>query len=162
MPGLILATATSDNTAGGAILTFAFPLGLFVVIVAALYLVLGRPHRRVPAGLTPVATSATVEAPRGGVARGASVAAGLPTAVGGGGAENPVEPAGGVRRPEPGDGTPGAGATADDDTAAPAADTGTGQQAGETGAGNVSGQEPTPPDSGDPQHRMTDGTEDSE
>ena len=104
MPGLILATATSDNTPGGAILTFAFPLGLFVVIVVVLYLLLGRPHRRVPAALTPVATWATSAAPRAEVARGASVAAGLPTAAGGGGAENPVAagrrgtPAGARRR----------------------------------------------------------------
>jgi hypothetical protein len=160
---LILATATSDNTPAGAILTFAFPLGLFVVIVVVLYLLLGRPHRRVPADLTPVATPAAIAAPRAEAARGASVAAGLPTAVGGGGAENPVEPAGGVRRPEPGSGTPGGGATAgDDDTAAAAADTGTGEQARRTGASNVSGQDATPADSGDPQHRGTDGTEASE
>ncbi len=162
MPGLILATATSDNTPGGAVLTFAFPLGLFVVIVVILYLWLGRPHRRVPADLTPVATAATVEAPRAEVARGASVAAGLPTAAGGGGAESPVEPAGGVRRPEPGGGTPGAGATADDGTAATTADTGTGEQAGSTGAGNVSGQDAAPADGGDPEHGTTDGTEASE
>jgi hypothetical protein len=163
VPGLILATATSDNTPGGAILTFAFPLGLFVVIVVVLYLLLARPHRRVPAALTPVATSATATAARAEVARGASVAAGLPTAVGGGGAENPVEPAGGVRRPEPGGGTPGAGATAAGaGPAEPAADTGTGGQAGGTVASNVSGQDATPADNGDPQHRTTDGTEASE
>ncbi len=52
MPGLILATVTPDNTPGGANLTFAFPIILFVVIVAVLYLWLGRPHRRVPANLT--------------------------------------------------------------------------------------------------------------
>ncbi len=105
MPGLILATATSDNTPGGAILSFAFPLALFVVIIVVLYLWLGRPHRRVPAHqVTLVGTAATTDAPHPEVARGASVAAGLPTAVGGGGAESAVEPAGGVRKAE-GNGT---------------------------------------------------------
>ena len=102
MPGLILATVTPDNTPGGANLTFAFPILLFVVIGVILYLWLGRPHRRVPADLTPVGSAAT--APQPEVARGASVAAGLPTAVGGGGAESAIEPAGGVRKAE-GNGT---------------------------------------------------------
>ena len=73
---------------------------MFVVIVVVLYLWLFRPHRRVPADLTPVGSTATADAPQPEVARGASVAAGLPTAVGGGGAEAEVEPAGGVRRAE--------------------------------------------------------------
>jgi hypothetical protein len=126
VPGLILATVTPDNTPGGAVLTFAFPLGLFVIIVVVLYLWLGRPHRRVPADLTPVGSSATVDAPHPGVARGASVAAGLPTAVGGGGAESAVEPAGGVRKAE------------DNGTSAPAAGT-EGPAAGtsETAAGTT-------------------------
>ena len=102
MPGLILATVTPDNTPGGANLTFAFPILLFVVIGVILYLWLGRPHRRVPADLTPVGSAAT--APQPEVARGASVAAGLPTAVGGGGAESASEAAGGVRKAE-GNGT---------------------------------------------------------
>ena len=118
MPGLILATVTPDNTPGGANLTFAFPIILFVVIVVVLYLWLGRPHRRVPADLTPVGSSATADAPQAEVARGASVAAGLPTAVGGGGAESEIEPAGGVRKAE-GNGTSAAAA----DTEAPAAAT---------------------------------------
>jgi hypothetical protein len=118
VPGLILATVTPDNTPGGANLTFAFPIILFLVIVVVLYLWLGRPHRRVPADLTPVGSSATTDAPQPEVARGASVAAGLPTAVGGGGAESEIEPAGGVRKDE-GNGTSVPAA----DTEAPAAGT---------------------------------------
>ncbi len=176
MPGLILATATSDNTPGGAILTFAFPLGLFVIIAVVLYLWLFRPHRRVPAAQTPVGSTATVDAPHAEVARGASVAAGLPTAVGGGGAEDAVEPAGGVRKAEgTGASAPAAdteapaaqqsetaaGTTESSGTAGPAADTGAGPAAAGTGTGNVSGQEPAP-DAGDPARGTTDGTEASE
>jgi hypothetical protein len=176
VPGLILATVTPDNTPGGAVLSFAFPLGLFVVIVAVLYLWLGRPHRRVPADLTPVATSATIDAPHPEAARGASVAAGLPTAVGGGGAESPAEPAGGVRKTEDnGVSAPVTGAddsaaeapetttgtTASPGTADPAEDSGAGTSAADTGTGNVSGQE-TGPEAGDPERGTTDGTEASE
>ena len=176
MPGLILATVTPDNTPGGANLTFAFPIILFVVIVVVLYLWLGRPHRRVPADLTPVGGSATTDAPQPEVARGASVAAGLPTAVGGGGAESEIEPAGGVRRDE-GNGasavaadteapaaatseTP-AGAAEQPGTAGPAADSGGGTSAADGATGNVSGQEPAP-DAADPQRGTADGTEASE
>jgi hypothetical protein len=111
---LILATVTPDNTPGGANLTFAFPIGLFVVVAVVLYLWLGRPHRRVPAG--------------------------LPAAAGGGGAESAVEPAGGVRKA----GSNGASAAATDTEGPAAADTGAGGSAPDTGTGNVSGQEPAP------------------
>lgn len=177
MPGLILATVTSDNTPGGAVLTFAFPLGLFVIIVVVLYLWLGRPHRRVPAHqVTPVGTGATTDAPHPEVARGASVAAGLPTAVGGGGAESAVEPAGGVRKAEgngtsaPAAGTEGpaagtsetaAGTTEPSGTVGPAADSGGGTSAADSGTGNVAGQD-TAPEASDPERGTTDGTEASE
>ena len=95
--GSILATVTPDNTPGGAVLTFALPLGLFVVVAAALYLLFSRPHRRIPAAQAPVHTSATAAIADPETARGAAIAAGLPTAAGGGGAESQVEPAGGVR-----------------------------------------------------------------
>jgi hypothetical protein len=181
VPGLILATVTPDNTPGGAVLTFAFPLGLFVVIAAVLYLWLGRPHRRVPADLTPVATSAAIGAPHPEAARGASVAAGLPTAVGGGGAESPIEPAGAVRKtedngvsaPVTGAGGPAAGTsetttgtTASPGTADPAEDSGAGPSAADTGTGNVSGQETgqeaADPERGTTERGTTDGTEASE
>jgi hypothetical protein len=176
VPGLILATVTPDNTPGGANLTFAFPIILFVVIVVILYLWLGRPHRRVPANLTPVGSSATADAPHPEVARGASVAAGLPTAVGGGGAESEIEPAGGVRKaedngvsaPAPGTGAPAAGTpetaagTAEPPrTAGPLADSGGGTSAADGGTGNVSGQD-TAPDAADPERGTLDGTEASE
>jgi hypothetical protein len=129
---LILATVTPDNTPGGANLTFAFPIGLFIVIGVILYLWLGRPHRRVPAG--------------------------LPVAAGGsGGAESAAEPAGGIKKA----GSNEASAAATDTEGPAAADTGAGGSAPDTGTGNVSGQEPAP-GTADPERGTTDGTEASE
>ncbi len=48
MPGLLLAQATSDNAPGGAYFSFWFPLGLFVLVAAILWVLYSRPHRRVP------------------------------------------------------------------------------------------------------------------
>ena len=48
MPGSILATGTLDHVDGGAVLTFAFPVALFVVVAVVLYLRFSRPHKRVP------------------------------------------------------------------------------------------------------------------
>ena len=48
MPVTILAIGTSDSADGGAILTFAFPVALFVVVAVILYLLFSRPHRRIP------------------------------------------------------------------------------------------------------------------
>jgi hypothetical protein len=53
VPGPILAVATSDNTPAGAVLTFALPLGLFIIVAVVLYLRFARPHARVPAVLAP-------------------------------------------------------------------------------------------------------------
>jgi hypothetical protein len=52
-----LAAANANWNAGGSILTFYFPVGLFVVIAVLLYLQLSRPHK-VP-GHRQLATSAT-------------------------------------------------------------------------------------------------------
>jgi hypothetical protein len=41
----VLAAANANWNAGGSILTFYFPIGLFVVIAALLYLQFGRPHK---------------------------------------------------------------------------------------------------------------------
>ncbi len=51
MPGYLLAAGiTPDNTPHGYNLTFAFPMLLFIIIGATLYVVLfARPHSRVPA-----------------------------------------------------------------------------------------------------------------
>ena len=95
MPGLILASATSDSADGGAVLTFAFPVALFVVVAVILYLRFSRPHRRVPA--RPILMPARAAAPDAGTARAAAVAAGQPTAAGGGSTESAVEPAGATR-----------------------------------------------------------------
>jgi hypothetical protein len=45
---LILAAVTPDNTPHGYNLTFAFPMLLFAIIAAVLYLLFSRPHRRTP------------------------------------------------------------------------------------------------------------------
>jgi hypothetical protein len=60
VPGLILADATSDNAPGGAVLTFAFPVILFAVIAVILYLLLSRPHRRIPSQRVVVASGGAV------------------------------------------------------------------------------------------------------
>jgi hypothetical protein len=99
MPGLILASATSDSADGGAVLTFAFPVALFVVVAVILYLRFSRPHRRVPA--RPILMPARAAAPDAGTARAAAVAAGLPTAAGGGSTES------GATRGSAGDDGPG-------------------------------------------------------
>jgi hypothetical protein len=44
VPGVLAATAGSDWTEGGALFTFYFPVGLFIVVAAALYLGFSRPH----------------------------------------------------------------------------------------------------------------------
>jgi hypothetical protein len=96
VPGLILAQATSDNVPGGAILTFAFPIILFAVIATALYFLLfARPHPRVPAER--VSLAAATGAPGPAASHAAAVAAGLPTASGGGSAESAAEPHGAKR-----------------------------------------------------------------
>jgi hypothetical protein len=135
MPGLILASVTSDSADGGAILTFAFPVALFVVVAVILYLRFSRPHRRVPA--RPILMTAHAPAPDAGTARAAAVAAGLPTAAGGGAAESAVEPAGATR-----------------------------DSAGDDGPGNVAGGEPAevggePAEAGgaDQEASTADGTE---
>jgi hypothetical protein len=97
VPGLILAQATSDNVPGGAILTFAFPVILFAIIATTLYFMLfARPHPRVPAERVSLA-AATRWAPGAAATQGAAVAAGMPTASGGGSAESAAEPHGANR-----------------------------------------------------------------
>lgn len=95
MPETVLAIATSDNAPGGAILTFAFPVILFVVIGTVLYMLLFRPHHRVPAGHVGLASATATPEP--GAAHAAAVAAGMPTASGGGLAETAAEPHGAKR-----------------------------------------------------------------
>jgi hypothetical protein len=132
VPITLLAQSTSDNAPGGAVPTFAFPIILFAIIATVLYtLLFARPHRRVPSRRIALA-SATSGAPEPGVAHAAAVAAGLPTASGGGAAESATEPAGAKR-----------------DTVADAADDGT------TTSGSVSGEAD---DQADPEQ----GTEASE
>ena len=117
MPITILAQSSSDNAPGGAVLTFAFPIILFAIIAVVLYyLLFARPHRRVPSRRI-VLASAAPGAPEAGAAHASAVAAGMPTASGGGATESATEPAGAKR-----------------DTAADAAD------GSADGTGNVSGE----------------------
>jgi hypothetical protein len=94
MAGTVVA-AVPDNIEAGSYLTFAFPLLLFCVIGAALYILLfRRPHARVPARR--IVPAADAGAPSPEAAHAAAVAGGLPTAEGGGSAESGIEPAGAV------------------------------------------------------------------
>lgn len=97
MPGSILAEVTSDNTASGSILTAVFPVLIFIVVAAILYMRFSRPHRRVPARAVVAPGTVSHEVPDPETARAAAVAAGLPTAAGGGVAESAIEPAGAPR-----------------------------------------------------------------
>src|SRR5258707_14426523 len=110
MPGSILASATSDNAPGGAVLTFAFPVILFAVIAVILYVLFSRPHRRIPSRRVVMAT-ASAAAPSAESAHGAAVAAGMPTASGGGSTESVAEAAGAKlgtsTAPDPGETTTG-------------------------------------------------------
>jgi hypothetical protein len=125
VPITILAQSTSDNAPGGAVLTFAFPIILFAIIASVLYWILfARPHPRVPSKRIALAGTAA-GAPEPGASHAASVAAGLPTASGGGAAESATEPAGAKR-----------------DTLADAEDGGT------TTTGSMSGGEADQPEQG--------------
>jgi len=44
VPGVLAAATGSDWSSGGSLLTFYFPIGLFVVVAATLYLLFTRPH----------------------------------------------------------------------------------------------------------------------
>lgn len=93
MPVLNLAVINPDNTPHGYNWTFAFPMILFLVIAAILYLLFTRPHRRVPPRrIAPAAVSA--EAPEADAARAASIAGGLSLGAGGGATESVHEAAG--------------------------------------------------------------------
>jgi hypothetical protein len=43
-----LLAQTSDNAGGGALLSLWFPLGLFIIVAAVLWVIYARPHSRVP------------------------------------------------------------------------------------------------------------------
>jgi uncharacterized protein (DUF58 family) len=82
LPGLLLAQATSDNAPEGAYFTLWFPLGLFIIVVAILWVLYARPHRRVPArpvaparagGGAPSAGDATAAVQAGSPGSGAAV-----------------------------------------------------------------------------------------
>jgi hypothetical protein len=79
---MIAATATgSDWNAGGSIMTFFAPVGLFVVVAVILFLLFSRPHRRIPArrALTPVhaGVESSVEPAGAALAPGADGVSGL-------------------------------------------------------------------------------------
>jgi phosphotransferase system glucose/maltose/N-acetylglucosamine-specific IIC component len=72
VPGLILAGVTPDNTPSGYYWTFLFPMLLFIVIAAVLYMLFSRPHRRVPGRR--IASAAAGAAPSAEVAQATAAA----------------------------------------------------------------------------------------
>jgi hypothetical protein len=109
------ATAASGWSLSGSILTFAFPMGLFIVAAAVLYLQFSRPHQ-IPGHRKLVPAQAAPPDP--GTAQAMAAAGGMGTAVGGGAAPLAHEPAGAPEAAEaavqddggppgqPGDGSP--------------------------------------------------------
>jgi ribose/xylose/arabinose/galactoside ABC-type transport system permease subunit len=57
VPGVLAAATGSDWSSGGSLLTFYFPVGLFIVVAVSLYLELSRPHA-IP-GRKPLAAGGT-------------------------------------------------------------------------------------------------------
>jgi hypothetical protein len=93
VPGLILAGVNPDNTPSGYNWTFLFPMLLFILIAAVLYMLFSRPHRRVPG--QPI-TSALGGAPSAEIAQAASVTGGLSVAPDAGTSASVHEPEGAV------------------------------------------------------------------
>jgi hypothetical protein len=99
----MLAQATSDNAAGfAAYFTFWFPLGLFVVVGAILWVLYSRPHRRVPPRR--LAPAQAGGAGRGSTATGSAPAANRREEPGGSGQPGAPQQRGQPERP---DGQPG-------------------------------------------------------
>jgi len=71
VPGVIAAATGSDWNAAGSLLTFYFPVGLFVIVAGTLYLLLSRPHQRVPAYRGPAAGHAGTDDAAAGTAAAA-------------------------------------------------------------------------------------------
>ena len=95
MAGPIVAAVTPDNIPGGSILTFAFPMALFIVAAVVLYLLFTRPHQ-VPGHKKLAAARASTGAPgtrqrvsAGGSGAGSSAGTGGSAA--GGGSTAPAE-----------------------------------------------------------------------
>ncbi len=128
MPGSIL--AVSINSQGGSVLTFAFPVGVFIVVSVVLYMAFSRPHQ-VP-GHRELAP-AQPGPPDKGTAEAMAVAAGLDTAAGGGGGSMAAEP----------HGAPEAAAAAEEGAATETAQAaGSTKAAGATDAGTTEGTGP--------------------
>jgi hypothetical protein len=89
---VIYTTAATNWSLSGSILTFAFPMVLFIVAATVLYLLFSRPHR-IPghSELVP----AQVAPPDRGTAHSMAAAAGLTTAAGSGADPLAHEPGGG-------------------------------------------------------------------
>lgn len=93
MAGPILAIVSPDNVPGGSILTFAFPMALFIVAAVVLYLLFTRPHQ-VPGHKKLASARASSGVPADGDDESGARAAG--SAAGGGNAA----PAEGAKAPE--------------------------------------------------------------
>jgi hypothetical protein len=99
VPGVIHATAATNWSLNGSILTFAFPMLLFILASAVLYRLLWWPHR-IPghSDLVPASTAP----PDLGTAHTMAAAAGLTTAAGAGAQPLPHEPHGATEVADPG------------------------------------------------------------
>jgi hypothetical protein len=122
--GLIYAPTQSGWSLSASMLSWAFPMALFIVVATVLYLQISQPPRPVPGhkDLVP----ALAGPPDHGTARAMSAAAGMSTAAGGGAAPLAAEPHGApgaadAAAAEAGDapGSPGRPAPAGDEQPAP-------------------------------------------
>jgi len=85
VPGLIAGTTGSDWSLGGSLLTFLFPMCLFIVVAAVLYVLLSRPHK-VPGHRSPAPAAGPGTMPSAAAAAGMT---GTETAGRGDGAGSP-------------------------------------------------------------------------
>ena len=125
--GLIHATAATNWSLGGSLLTFAFPMVLFIVAALVLYRLLWWPHR-IPghSDLVPAHTAP----PDIGTAHVMAAAAGMTTAAGAGAQPLPHEPHGATEVADPDD-TSASDGSASDGSASPAAQDETGPEVAE-------------------------------
>jgi hypothetical protein len=100
VPGLIHATAATNWSLSGSMLTFAFPMVLFILAALVLYRLLWWPHR-IPghSDLVPASTAP----PEAGTAHVMAAAAGMTAAAGAGAQPLPHEPHGATEVAEPKD-----------------------------------------------------------
>jgi hypothetical protein len=77
MAGVIAAATGSDWNAGGSLMTFYFPVGLFVVVATTLYLQFSRPHKT-PGHAALVQAAAPASAATAGTQAGSTASPAVP------------------------------------------------------------------------------------